>query len=55
MIVSSGATTATRAIAVDDTKIVSEVLKDILAMEQVGTGATIPEDELFSMHEDECM
>ncbi len=43
---------STRAIMVDDTKLVSEVLKDVL--EQVGPSFSIPEDDLSKMHDDEC-
>lgn len=53
ILVQSGATTATRAVTVDDTKRVSEVIKDIT--DQVGLSPAISEDELYNMQEDECM
>lgn len=53
LVSSSGATSATRAVTIDDTKFVVEVIKEI--SEQIGTTCVITEDELFNMHEDECM
>lgn len=53
ILLSTGTTIATRAVTVDDTKLVAEVIKDI--SEQIGNTGVITEDELFNMHEDECM